>query len=113
MTTWLTQWGSVFVTLVVILDPPGAVPIFLADYVLATYGTAIAALALFAFFAIAADNFVNPTNLLNVGKQVSFLAILAIGFGIATLVYAGWAVYHLVSTPRVSFAESYADDDED
>ena len=30
MTTWLTQWGSVFVTLVVILDPPGAVPIFLA-----------------------------------------------------------------------------------
>jgi multiple antibiotic resistance protein len=30
MTDWLTQWGSVFVTLLVILDPPGAVPIFLA-----------------------------------------------------------------------------------
>lgn len=30
MTTWLTHWGSVFVTLVVILDPPGAVPVFLA-----------------------------------------------------------------------------------
>lgn len=52
-------------------------------HILATYGTAIAALALFAFFAIAADNFVNPTNLLNVGKQVSFLAILAVGFSIA------------------------------
>ena len=52
-------------------------------HVLATYGTAIAALALFVFFCVAADNFVNPTNLLNVGKQVSFLAILAIGFSIA------------------------------
>jgi len=49
----------------------------------ATYGTALAALALFVFFALAADNFVNPTNLLNVGKQVSFLAILAIGFSLA------------------------------
>jgi len=49
-------------------------------HILATYGTAIAALALFAFFCAAADNFVNPTNLLNVCKQVSFLAILAIGF---------------------------------
>jgi ribose transport system permease protein len=53
------------------------------QHILATYGTAIAALALFVFFCIAADNFVNPTNLLNVGKQVSFLAILAIGFSIA------------------------------
>jgi len=52
-------------------------------HLLATYGTAIAALALFVFFCVAADNFVNPTNLLNVGKQVSFLAILAIGFSIA------------------------------
>ncbi len=50
---------------------------------LATYGTALAALALFIFFALAADNFINPTNLLNVGKQVSFLAILAIGFSLA------------------------------
>ena len=52
-------------------------------HILATYGTAIAALALFLFFCVAANNFVNPTNLLNVGKQVSFLAILAIGFSIA------------------------------
>lgn len=50
---------------------------------IATYGTALAALALFVFFALAADNFVNPTNLLNIGKQVSFLAILAIGFSLA------------------------------
>ena len=51
--------------------------------ILATYGTAFAALALFLFFAVAAPNFVNPTNLLNVLKQVSFLAILAIGFSLA------------------------------
>ncbi len=30
MNEWLTMLGSVFVTLLVILDPPGAVPIFLA-----------------------------------------------------------------------------------
>ena len=52
-------------------------------HVVATYGTAIAALLLFVFFAVAANNFVNPTNLLNIGKQVSFLAILGIGFSIA------------------------------
>src|SRR5512134_2876218 len=52
-------------------------------HLLATYGTALAALALFLFFAVAANNFTNPTNLLNIGKQVSFLAILAIGFSIA------------------------------
>ena len=51
--------------------------------ILATYGTAIAALLLFCFFAVAAQNFLNPTNLLNVLKQVSFLAILGIGFGLA------------------------------
>lgn len=54
-----------------------------ARHVLATYGTAIAALCLFTFFAIAADNFINPTNLVNVLKQVSFLAILGIGFSLA------------------------------
>ncbi|MCC6197143.1 MAG: ABC transporter permease [Burkholderiales bacterium] len=52
-------------------------------HLLATYGTAFAALALFLFFAVAANNFTNPTNLLNIGKQVSFLAILAIGFSIS------------------------------
>ena len=54
-----------------------------ARHVLATYGTAIAALCLFTLFAIAADNFLNPTNLVNVLKQVSFLAILGIGFSLA------------------------------
>ena len=34
--------------------------------VLATYGTALAAAALFGVFAVAASNFLNPTNLLNV-----------------------------------------------
>lgn len=48
----------------------------------ATYGTALAALALFLFFCVAANNFIDPTNLLNVGKQVSSLAILAIGFSL-------------------------------
>ena len=52
-------------------------------HLLATYGTAFAALALFLFFAVAANNFTNPTNLLNILKQISFLAILAIGFSIA------------------------------
>lgn len=51
--------------------------------VLAKYGTAIAAVILFCVFAAAAPNFLNPTNLLNVLKQVSFLAILGIGFGLA------------------------------
>ena len=54
-----------------------------ARHIVATYGTAIAALLLFLFFAVAANNFINPTNLLNVLKQVSFLAILGIGFSIA------------------------------
>ncbi len=51
--------------------------------IIGTYGTAIAALVLFCFFAVAAANFLNPTNLLNVLKQVSFLAILGIGFSLA------------------------------
>ncbi|MFT4199780.1 hypothetical protein [Gordonia sp. (in: high G+C Gram-positive bacteria)] len=38
---------------------------------------------------------------------------LAIGFGIATIVFGAWALYHLISTPRVSFVESYADDNDD
>ncbi len=52
-------------------------------HLFATYGTAFAALAIFAFFAVAAPNFLDPVNLLNVGKHASFLAILAIGFSIA------------------------------
>ena len=51
----------------------------------AVYGTAISAAILFVIFAVAAPNFVNPTNLLNVLKQVSFLAILGLGFGMALI----------------------------
>jgi ribose transport system permease protein len=47
------------------------------------YGTAIAGLALIVFFLLFARNFANPTNLLNVAKDTSFLAILALGFALA------------------------------
>ncbi len=50
---------------------------------IATYGTALAALIVFCIFAATAPNFLNPTNLLNILKQVSFLAILGLGFGLA------------------------------
>ncbi len=56
-----------------------------ASTVLATYGTALAAVALFVAFAVAAPNFTNATNLLNVLKQVSFLAILGLGFAMALI----------------------------
>jgi ribose transport system permease protein len=49
----------------------------------ATYGTALAAVAVFCMFAATAPNFLNATNLLNILKQVSFLAILGLGFGLA------------------------------
>ncbi len=47
------------------------------------YGTAMAGLTLIAFFMLFAANFANPTNLLNVAKDTSFLAILALGFALA------------------------------
>lgn len=47
------------------------------------YGTALAGLAVFLFFVAFAPNFANPINLLNILKQVSFLAILGIGFTFA------------------------------
>lgn len=50
-----------------------------------TYGTALALLAAFCVFAVAAPNFLNPTNLLNVLKQTSFLAILGLGFSLALI----------------------------
>jgi ribose transport system permease protein len=43
----------------------------------------MAAALLFGVFAVAAPHFLNPTNLLNVLKQISFLAILGVGFGLA------------------------------
>ena len=43
----------------------------------------MAGLALIAFFLVFAPNFASPTNILNVLKDTSFLAILAIGFTLA------------------------------
>ena len=50
------------------------------------WGTCLALLALIAFFAAAAPNFAAPGNLVNVLRQGSFLAILAIGFTLALVV---------------------------
>ncbi|OYU48844.1 MAG: ABC transporter permease [Rhizobiales bacterium PAR1] len=50
------------------------------------FGTAIAGLMLIAFFLVFAPNFASPTNLLNVVKDTSFLAILALGFAFALTV---------------------------
>jgi ribose transport system permease protein len=47
------------------------------------YGTALAALALFAGFAATADNFLALGNLLGIAKQISIIAILAAGFALA------------------------------
>ena len=47
------------------------------------YGSALAGLALIAFFLAFAPNFASPTNVLNVLKDTSFLAILALGFTLA------------------------------
>src|SRR5688572_16129300 len=49
-------------------------------------GTALAGLALIAAFAVLAPNFASPANLLNVLKDTSFLAILALGFALALTV---------------------------
>jgi len=67
MTTWLTHWGSVFVTLVVILDPPGAVPIFLAvtapltprQRVAAARRASLVAFGLIAAFAVFGQQILN------------------------------------------------------
>ncbi len=47
------------------------------------YGTAIAGLALIFFFVIFAPNFANPVNLLNVARDTTVLAIMALGFALA------------------------------
>lgn len=47
------------------------------------YGTAIAGLVLIAFFLLFAPNFASATNIINVLKDTSFLAILALGFTLA------------------------------
>lgn len=51
--------------------------------VIGRYGTAIAGLALILFFLIFAPNFATMTNIVNVLKDTSFLAILALGFTLA------------------------------
>jgi len=50
------------------------------------YGTAVAGLLMIAFFLAFAPNFASTTNLINVLKDTSFLAILAIGFTLAFIV---------------------------
>lgn len=47
------------------------------------HGTAIAGLALILFFLIFAPNFASTMNIINVLKDTSFLAILALGFALA------------------------------
>ena len=47
------------------------------------YGTILAYGGLFLFFALFSDNFLNPYNLMNVLKQISFLTIIALGFTLA------------------------------
>jgi ribose transport system permease protein len=54
--------------------------------VIEKYGTAIAGVLLIAFFVLFAKNFATPANLINVLKDTSFLAILAIGFALALTV---------------------------
>lgn len=53
---------------------------------LENFGTAFAGAALIAFFAAAAPNFASPGNLVNIVKETSFLAILALGFALALTV---------------------------
>jgi len=51
--------------------------------VIERYGTALAGVALILFFMVSAPNFASPANLVNVLKDTSFLAILALGFALA------------------------------
>jgi ribose transport system permease protein len=51
--------------------------------VIERYGTGLAGLVLFAVFALAAPRFLDPTNLLNVLKHASVLALFAIGVTLA------------------------------
>ena len=51
--------------------------------IIARYGTALCGLAIIAFFLVAAPNFASPNNIINVLKDTSFLAILALGFALA------------------------------
>ena len=50
------------------------------------YGTAVVGVALVLVFVVFAPNFASPGNLFNIGKETSFLAILALGFTLALTV---------------------------
>lgn len=53
---------------------------------LSRYGTCLAGLALFVVFAVFAPNFLAFQNLSNIVKQISFMALLGLGFSMALLV---------------------------
>jgi len=53
--------------------------------VIEKYGTLFAGIAMFILLMLFAENFASVANLLNVLKQVSFLAVLAIGFTFALI----------------------------
>ncbi|MFC5396184.1 ABC transporter permease [Bosea vestrisii] len=54
--------------------------------IIGRYGTALAGLVLIVFFVAFAPNFATTMNIVNVLKDTSFLAILAIGFTLALIV---------------------------
>ncbi len=54
--------------------------------ILQRYGTALAGAGVITFFLVMAPNFSSPGNLLNIVKETSFLAILALGFALALTV---------------------------
>ncbi|MDO9526399.1 MAG: ABC transporter permease, partial [Gemmobacter sp.] len=54
--------------------------------IIETYGTAIIGLLIVTFFVVFAPNFASPGNMVNVLKDTSFLAILALGFMLALIV---------------------------
>ena len=58
----------------------------LTTAILERYGTALAGAAVIIFFVLTAPNFASPGNLLNIVKETSFLAILALGFALALTV---------------------------
>lgn len=91
--------------------------------VIGRYGTAIAGLALVLFFLLFAPNFASTMNIINVLKDTSFLAILALGFALAftvaeldlsiaemaslAAVVCGWMV-HSQYPPVVAFGAAIA-----
>ncbi len=54
--------------------------------IIGTYGTAIAGAAIIIFFVLFAPRFASGPNIVNVLKDTSFLAILALGFTLALIV---------------------------